>query len=90
MTPAAEGTANAADRLIELRCPRHLHGKVIAAAIEVKCQQCSKATGTEVKHRYGIRLTADGPLVVPLPDHVAGRSTDPPVSVLVVEWGQSS
>ncbi len=38
------------DRPVELRCPRHLHGKLTSRWIEVKCSQCGKL------HRFD-RLT---------------------------------
>ncbi len=38
------------ERPVELRCPRHLHGKLTSRWIEVKCSQCG------VFHRFD-RLT---------------------------------
>ncbi len=30
------------ERPVELRCPRHLHGKLTSRWIEVKCKQCGE------------------------------------------------
>lgn len=43
----------------ELRCDRHLHGRVIpnATIFEIKCGRCSRQQGREVKHYF---LIAEG------------------------------
>lgn len=38
----------------ELRCSRHLHGKLRGRTIEVRCHQCSRATGKDVFHVWNL------------------------------------
>lgn len=50
----------------ELRCERHLHGKLLLPVYEVKCSQCSQRGGPTVYHRWAIRIE-------PLPDQTGER-----------------
>ena len=58
---------------MELRCQRHLHGKLAGRLLEVRCQQCSRDTGQDVFHWWDTKTgemvagTSSATMEQPLP-----------------------